>query len=1052
MTNLAETQPFTFNAKSALKRTAPLVLWFVGGLALSRILYEGFFPSLLWLGRPLFALPFAIIISTAGSRFWRRRNLPLSALLPLLLNLLYLFDPTIDLVASRFIFFAAVWLAALLLAHTLAPHAAWRWLGILFVLAALLPIYLLTMPAAVGQADTFEFQVVVPQLGIAHPTGYPLYLLLGKLFTLLPLGTVAWRLNAATMLYGLAAVSLLFVLGYRLGVKPVTAVLAATLFGLIPTFWSQAIEAEVYSLQTLIVVGAFLLMRESGGWRVGLVDGGQGTVNSEQWTVNSGQFTVDSGQWTGDRRRWLSISLAFVLGLGMTNHLTTLFLLPAATLTLLFTHTFTRQQSVLSNLKTFLTLALAFCLPLLLYAYLPLRWQAIHQEPMGVARFLDWVIGGRFQGALQWRAWLDDLTRYEVVGRIILANWGYVNLFVALLGFFFTWRRRWRWALILTVTWLGYIFYALNYYVPDLDVFIIGAQVVVALWWLAGANAILEIGERSLSLSKVAFANLLILLLLLPTLLGASQNWNRLDQSRDDGGQPWGEGVLALPLAEGAAILADSEKIAPLYYLQQAEGVRPDLDIMVLPDEAAYRAELDGRLAAGQTVYLARFLPGLAGIYHLRSLGPLVEVSPEAVTTLQTVSTSSRQAVSTSSRQAVSSPLPFGPIQLLGYQLDAVSPFDDTQTAVTLYWQATEPVTQPLHVYLRLGDDISSGQHPANNSYPTNAWEVGEIVPDFHQLPRPRLFTRKAAIIEVALAPPFTPVSKLEWQPVASFWPSEAPVSVPAATTLRHQIGQIILNGVNFPTQIRPRAALPVQLTGWGKELNKLNMQLRPAGKDFPETPYSSYLNPTWPSRERPFFTLSTLLDSNQPAGRYEIVAYAAGGCHMGREECNYPASYCGWFSLRQEGCVIGEVDMRGVALPETAVNFNDQIALLNIDIANQPLTPGGSLPLSLHWLSLAPLGDDYTLFLQVVDANDRIVGQIDAWPLQGTLPTSQWQPGQTLTDPYTIPLDNNLPPGEYRLLIGWYLLADLRRLPILNADGRAIDDKLILPGFTVSH
>jgi hypothetical protein len=75
----------------------------------------------------------------------------------------------------------------------------------------------------------------------------------------------------------------------------------------------------------------------------------------------------------------------------------------------------------------------------------------------------------------------------------------------------------------------------------------------------------------------------------------------------------WGEGVLALPLAENAAILADSEKIAPLYYLQQAEGVRSDLEIMVLPDEAAYRAELDARLTAGQTVYLARFLPGWKG-------------------------------------------------------------------------------------------------------------------------------------------------------------------------------------------------------------------------------------------------------------------------------------------------------------------------------------------------------------------------------------------------------------------------------------------------------
>ncbi|MCZ7666311.1 MAG: hypothetical protein M5U34_03220 [Chloroflexi bacterium] len=271
---------------------------------------------------------------------------------------------------------------------------------------------------------------------------------------------------------------------------------------------------EVYSLQTLIVVGAFLLMRESGGWRVGLVDGGQGTVNSEQWTVNSGQFTVDSGQWTGDRRRWLSISLAFVLGLGMTNHLTTLFLLPAATLTLLFTHTFTRQQSVLSNLKTFLTLALAFCLPLLLYAYLPLRWQAIHQEPMGVARFFR--LGDR--RPFSRRFTMASLARRPDALRSSRPHHprqlGVCQLICSPVGFFFTWRRRWRWALILTVTWLGYIFYALNYYVPDLDVFIIGAQVVVALWWLAGANAILEIGERSLSLSKVAFANLLILLLL----------------------------------------------------------------------------------------------------------------------------------------------------------------------------------------------------------------------------------------------------------------------------------------------------------------------------------------------------------------------------------------------------------------------------------------------------------------------------------------------------------------------------------------------------------
>ena len=85
--------------------------------------------------------------------------------------------------------------------------------------------------------------------------------------------------------------------------------------------------------------------------------------------------------------------------------------------------------------------------------------------------------------------------------------------------------------------------------------------------------------------------------------------------------------MLSLPIPANAAILADSEKIAPLYYLQVTEGLRPDLDILVLGDEALYRQELDRRLGAGQPVYLARFLPNLP--YRMRSLGPLVEVSGE---------------------------------------------------------------------------------------------------------------------------------------------------------------------------------------------------------------------------------------------------------------------------------------------------------------------------------------------------------------------------------------------------------------------------------------
>jgi hypothetical protein len=408
-------------------------------------------------------------------------------------------------------------------------------------------------------------------------------------------------------------------------------------------------------------------------------------------------------------------------------------------------------------------------------------------------------------------------------------------------------------------------------------------------------------------------------------------------------------------------------------------------------------------------------------------VGPLTEVSREPLAALP--------------ETAVPTQLNFGPIRLIGYTIEPVSPYDEGETAVTLYWQAAEPVTRPLHVYLRLGGEATNGQHPANNSYPTNAWQAGEIVADFHALPRPLPAASEIVELEAALAHPFTPPADLEWQTVASFWTAEAPAA-PPPIPLRQQIGEWLLDGADFPAQLRPQAELPVQLTGRGVDTDRLALNLRPAGASWPGR---APLEPTWPPGERPFFTLSRHLDSSQPEGEYEIIAYAPADCVMG--ECVVPASYCGWFSFKREGCVIGTVAVSGVALPETAVNFNDQIALLSLDIPDPQLKPGGAFDLTLRWTGLAPLDEDYTLFLQILDASDRIVGQVDAWPLQGTLPTSQWQPGQPITDPYAIQLDGSLPPGDYRLLVGWYLLADLHRLPVLDEDGRPVDDKLTIPG-----
>jgi hypothetical protein len=73
-------------------------------------------------------------------------------------------------------------------------------------------------------------------------------------------------------------------------------------------------------------------------------------------------------------------------------------------------------------------------------------------------------------------------------------------------------------------------------------------------------------------------------------------------------------------------------------------------------------------------------------------------------------------------------------------------------------------------------------------------------------------------------------------------------------------------------------------------------------------------------------------------------------------------------------------------------------------------------------------------------------VGQVDSWPLQGTFPTGQWKAGELINDPYLVRLAADLPPGPYRVHVGWYLLATLHRLPVLDGNGTAVDDKVIIP------
>lgn len=1030
-------------------------LVFVGWLAASRILYEGFFPRPLWLGRPFLTLSLTAIFTFVSWLIWQRgaqKSVAPLVLLPLLLNFIYLADQTVNLAHSRFIFGASLWLALLFWCswrwREAQHNAIWRWLGSLLIVIAVLPVYLATMSRTVGQADTFEFQVVAPQLGIVHPTGYPLYLLLGKVFTLLPVGSVAWRLNLGTAVLALLALIFLFKLLWRMLGRADTAVLGAAVVGSTTTFWSQAIAAEVYALHALIVCAALWLMVRVSKWQVA---GGKWQVKLSLRSPRSTPASLSTSL------RFILLMLAAVIGLGLTNHLTTVFLLPPAFLTIIFllfklkksgTQSsteaaqsgtepknfsiklpITNYQLLITDHRSLLTdycLPLAFTLPLLLYLYLPLRWQVVNGEAMGLARFVDWVIGGRFQGALQWGAWLNDPARYGIVGRLFVENWGEFNLVLAGVGLGYLAWRQWRLAAVFGVTWLGFTFYCLNYYVPDLAVFLIPAQVMVGIFWACGLTAVFHFITHLLPTHYLPILqSSLTLLLLLPTLLLAANNRTQLDQSGDDGRTVWGKGVLQQPLAANAAILADSEKFPPLFYLQQAEGMRPDLEIMVLPDEAAYRAELDARIAAGQTVYLARFLPGLAGVYHLRSVGALTEVSQEPLW----------------ERPSTASPVnvDFGAMRLVGVTIQPEDPSDPLATAVTLYWQTDALIDETLHIFARWAGrdfngqpDVATGQHAVYNNYPTVAWRPGEIVVDSHSWPRPILAREQTLWLQVAVAPPFTPVDELVWQDVSSRRFAATPAR-DLTQSVRAQVGSTLLSSVAFATQARPQTQLPILVAGHGLPDGLMfTLQENVLPLPLPRLAIETAV----PSQT---FTRLEEVTTPRANGRYQLLVEHPSG-----------EAQCGWMRPVTSFCILGEIEVSGVPLPAEATNFEDKIALLDVTMPQTTLQPGGVLDLTLTWQALAPLTEDYTVFVQVLNSQDQIVGQVDSWPVQGTFPTSQWSSGEPIEDRYQVQLASELSPGVYRVQVGLYLLQTLRRLPVVDDMGTAVDDKLLLTGLTV--
>jgi hypothetical protein len=114
-------------------------------------------------------------------------------------------------------------------------------------------------------------------------------------------------------------------------------------------------------------------------------------------------------------------------------------------------------------------------------------------------------------------------------------------------------------------------------------------------------------------------------------------------------------------------------------------------------------------------------------------------------------------------------------------------------------------------------------------------------------------------------------------------------------------------------------------------------------------------------------------------------------------------------------------------------------MALVGYDLDRRVVRRGEMVTLTLNWHCLQRMDTNYNISAQVVDVAQRKAAQHDGWPLDGAAPTAAWEPGQDLTDTYTLQIYPDASPGVYDVRIIVYALIDgeIEHLPVTPEGGR---------------
>ncbi|HEX8599850.1 MAG TPA: DUF2723 domain-containing protein [Chloroflexia bacterium] len=469
-----------------------------------------------------------------------------------------------------------------------------------------LVIYLSTTSPTVNFIDSGELITALYEPGIAHPPGYPLYVLLGYVASHLLPGEVAWRVNAFSAFWGAMAVLVLFLLLLEVAAFAKRSVLAraqehqgrtskrqrkegaragdatqratdgtrspwpelmlaasvASLFAASSSFWSRTAQAKMYTLHYFFVVFLYL-------------------------SALKYRAAFERGDSAGTRR-WLLVT-ALAGGLSLTNHLMTILLVPGLLVVLLAGSDWRSRLSAL--LKNWFVAVPAAVMPLLLYLYLPVRSS---QSPiMNWGAPTTWDDFYRHITGWQYRVYLfgtvgDNLSRVVTYAS---QQWWLLTplaLLAAAAGAYVLARASRTIFAATAITALMTFLFALAYGISEIEPYMVPFYIMLTVWlgggalaWFAGT----AIDSRQTHPHEVAGGRRQWLVAGAATIAALVAvcivvQYPRQNHRDDRLAEQFVENVFA-ELPQNSVLITDYwDFYAPTYYLQHVRGLRPDIAIV----------------------------------------------------------------------------------------------------------------------------------------------------------------------------------------------------------------------------------------------------------------------------------------------------------------------------------------------------------------------------------------------------------------------------------------------------------------------------------------